>query len=128
MAIDPSIDILIVDDFPAMLRIMKNLLTKLGLRNVDEAHNGAEALEMLRRKTYGLVLSDWSMEPVSGLELLQAMQREPNASATPFIMVTAENTPEQMTEARRAGVAGYIVKPFTIETLQNTIETALGAR
>lgn len=126
MAVDRSMNVLVVDDFPAMRLIMKNLLKKLDLQNVDEAENGQQALEVLRRKAYGLVLSDWSMEPMTGLELLREVRKDEVLKATPFIMVTSEDKAENIAAADDAGVSGYITKPFTAETLKDKIENVLG--
>jgi len=126
MAVDRNINVLIVDDFPAMLLIMKNLLKKLDLQNVDQAENGEQALVMLRRKTYGLVLSDWSMEPVTGLDLLREVRNDDVLKNTPFIMVTSEDDETKIAAADDAGVSGYLLKPFTAETLKDKIENVLG--
>ena len=126
MAVDRSMNVLVVDDFPAMRLIMRNLLKKLDLQNVDEAENGEQALEVLRRKAYGLVLSDWSMEPMTGLELLHAVRKDEVLKATPFIMVTSEDKAENIAAADDAGASGYITKPFTAETLKDKIENVLG--
>jgi len=127
MAVDRNLRILIVDDFPAMRRIMKNLLKKLDLQQVDEAHDGDEALALLRRGSYGLVLSDWNMQPKSGLDLVRDMRRDPRLAGTPFIMVTADAKPESIAAAHQAGVSGYLVKPFTVEALKDKIEHVLGS-
>lgn len=126
MTLDRNISVLIVDDFPAMLRIMKNLLNSFALQNVDEAHDGEQALAMLRRKPYGLVLSDWNMQPVSGLELLAEVRRDEALKHTPFILVTAENKADERAKAEAAGVSGYLAKPFTAETLKAEISRVLG--
>lgn len=126
MAADRNINVLIVDDFPAMLRIMKNLLNSFGFQHIDEAQDGAEALALLRRKPYGLVLSDWNMQPVSGLELLDEARRDAALRAVPFILVTAENKPEHRAAAEAAGASGYLVKPFTPDALKSAIGAVLG--
>ncbi len=126
MAIDKSMNVLIVDDYRTMLRILRNLLKQIDFHNVEEAANGAEALNILRAGSFGLVISDWNMEPMSGLELLQEVRADQRLQLTPFIMVTAESKAENVVAARRAGVSNYIVKPFNAETLRGKIEKVLG--
>jgi two-component system, chemotaxis family, chemotaxis protein CheY len=117
MAIDRTDPILIVDDYSRMLRIIRNLLRQLGYERVEEAADGASALEKLRQKPFSLVISDWNMEPMSGLELLREVRADPTLAALPFIMVTAEARAAKIAEAQRAGVSGYIIKPFGAEAL-----------
>jgi two-component system, chemotaxis family, chemotaxis protein CheY len=126
MAIDKTTPILIVDDYRTMVRIIRNLLSQLGFENVDEANDGASALAKLRERAYGLVISDWNMEPVSGLELLQEVRADPALKDLPFIMVTAQSKSERLDIARRAGVSGYIVKPFNAEALHRQIASVMG--
>jgi two-component system chemotaxis response regulator CheY len=118
--------ILIVDDYKTMLRIIRNLLKQLGFDNVDEASDGATALQRLREKDFGLVISDWNMEPMTGLQLLREVRADPKLKATPFIMVTAESKTENVIAAKEAGVSNYIVKPFNAETLQGKMVSVLG--
>ena len=125
---DTDIGVLIVDDYKTMLRIMRNLLRQIGFRNVDEASDGGEALEKLRTGTFGLVISDWNMAPMTGMELLQAVRADPALRRTPFIMVTAESKTENVIAAIQAGVDGYIVKPFNAGTLLAKIEHAFADR
>ena len=125
---DTGIGVLIVDDYKTMLRIMRNLLRQIDFRNVDEASDGAEALEKLRTGAFGLVISDWNMAPMTGMELLQTVRAEPLLRALPFIMVTAESKTENVIAAIQAGVSGYIVKPFNAGTLHAKIERALAGR
>lgn len=125
METDKSTPILIVDDYRTMLRIIRNLLTQLGFTHVDEATDGPAALAKLRTGRFGLVISDWNMEPMSGLELLRKMRGDPALRDLPFIMITADRKPAKVAEADRAGVSGYIVKPFNAETLRNRIAGAL---
>jgi two-component system chemotaxis response regulator CheY len=120
-------NVLIVDDYRTMLRIMRNLLRQLTFCNVDEAPNGAEALKMLQEKKYGLVISDWNMEPMNGLELLKQVRGRDHLRSLPFIMVTAESKPENVIAAKQAGVSNYIVKPFNADTLKGKISSVLGA-
>lgn len=126
MAIDKSMNVLIVDDYNTMLRIIRNLLKQIDFHNVDEAHDGAEALAMLRNGNFGLVISDWNMEPMTGLQLLQEVRADARLRATPFIMVTAESKTENVIAAKQAGVSNYVVKPFNAETLRGKIEKVLG--
>ncbi len=123
--LDTSMNVLIVDDYKTMLRIIRNLLKQIGFSNVDEATDGVEALSKLRANTFGLVISDWNMAPMTGLELLQAVRAEPKLKTLPFIMITAESKTENVVAAKQAGVSNYIVKPFNAETLQGKIEKVL---
>lgn len=128
MSVDKSMNVLIVDDYKTMLRIIRNLLSQLGFKNVDEALDGQEALGKLQNKTYGLVISDWNMEPMTGLELLQKVRggEAPDNKDVPFIMVTAESKTENVVAAKQAGVSNYIIKPFNAETLKQKISSVLG--
>ena len=121
MAVDHSIPILVVDDYPTMVRIVRNLLRQLGFENVDEASNGAAALEKMRLKRYGLVISDWNMAPMTGYDLLRQVRADPMLAKTAFIMVTAESKTDNVIAAKKAGVDNYIVKPFNVQTLQHKI-------
>ncbi len=121
MALDLSMSILVVDDYHTMVRIIRNLLKQLGFENVDEASDGSSALEKLRLKKYGLVISDWNMEPMNGFDLLREVRADPSLVKTPFIMVTAESKTENVIAAKMAGVDNYIVKPFNAQTLQHKI-------
>ena len=127
MAVNPTTPVLIVDDYQAMVRIIRNLLQQLGFQQVDEAHDGEEALAKLQQRAYGLVISDWNMEPMSGLELLQRVRAHPVLKNLPFIMVTAENRDDRIAMARAAGVSGYVVKPFNADTLGQRIASVIGA-
>jgi two-component system, chemotaxis family, chemotaxis protein CheY len=126
MAVDRALPILIVDDYRTMLRIIRNLLQQLRFANIDEATDGGAALTRLREKRYGLVISDWNMQPVTGLELLREVRADPQLADTPFIMITAESKTENVIAARDAGVSNYIVKPFNAETLRAKIASVLG--
>lgn len=126
MAVDKNMHILIVDDYKTMLRIIRNLLRQLGFVNIDEATDGAMALSLMRGANYGLVISDWNMEPMTGLQLLREVRLDPKLKATPFIMVTAESKSENVIAAKEAGVSNYIVKPFNAETLKMKMSTVLG--
>jgi two-component system chemotaxis response regulator CheY len=122
---DKSTNILIVDDYKTMLRIIRNLLRQLDFNNVDEATDGAQALAMLRSGNYGLVISDWNMQPMTGLQLLQEVRADGKLRNLPFIMITAESKTENVIAAKQAGVSNYIVKPFNAETLKEKIEKVL---
>jgi two-component system chemotaxis response regulator CheY len=126
MSIDRSINVLIVDDYKTMLRIIRNLLKQINFNNVEEASDGGEALQKLRAGQFGLVISDWNMEPMTGLQLLHEVRADQRLKPTPFIMVTAESKAENIVAAKAAGVSNYIVKPFNAETLQSKIEKVLG--
>jgi len=126
MAVDPSLPILVVDDYNTMIRIIRNLLRQLGFEDVDEAPDGSIALSKMHIKRYGLIISDWNMEPMTGYELLKQVRSDPSISATPFIMVTAESKTENVIAAKQAGVNNYIVKPFNADTLKTKIEAVFG--
>jgi two-component system chemotaxis response regulator CheY len=122
MPADTSIPILVVDDYKTMVRIIRNLLKQLGYEHVDEAADGSEAISKMRGKRYGLVISDWNMEPMTGYELLKKVRSDSLLSKTPFIMVTAESKTENVVAAKKAGVDNYIVKPFNAQTLKSKID------
>ena len=127
MSVNKSINILIVDDYTTMLRIIKNLLKQLGFNNVDEATDGSMALEKVKGKQYGLIISDWNMEPMTGIEFLrQVRAADAPYKNTPFIMITAESKTENVIAAKQAGVNNYIVKPFNAETLKTKMSSVLG--
>jgi len=124
VAVDKNMNILIVDDYKTMLRIIRNLLKQLGFDNVDEAMDGGEALQKIEQKQYGLVISDWNMEPMTGIDLLKNVRSKGNK--IPFIMITAESKTENVLAAREAGVNNYIVKPFNADTLKTKIASVIG--
>lgn len=126
MAVDMDMPILIVDDYKTMLRIVRNLLKQLGFNNVDEATDGSMALEKSRAKQYGLIISDWNMEPMTGYEFLKEVRADSQLKATPFIMVTAESKTDNVVAAKKAGVNNYIVKPFNAATLKTKLVAVLG--
>jgi two-component system, chemotaxis family, chemotaxis protein CheY len=126
MPINKNMPLLIVDDYKTMLRIIRGLLNQLGFSNIDEATDGTMALELLGKKQYGLVISDWNMEPMSGYELLKSVRANPTTKALPFIMITAESKTENVIAAKQAGVSNYIVKPFNADTLKGKIEAVFG--
>jgi two-component system, chemotaxis family, chemotaxis protein CheY len=122
MAIDYTTPVLVVDDYNTMVRIIRNLLRQLGFDGIDDASDGVAALAKMRIRKYGLVISDWNMEPMSGYDLLREVRSDPELAQTPFIMVTAESKTENVIAAKKAGVSNYIVKPFNAQTLRNKIE------
>ena len=122
MAVDLSMPVLVVDDYNTMIRILRNLLRQLGFQDIDDAADGTAALTKMRQKQYGLVISDWNMEPMTGYDLLKEVRGDPGLATTPFIMVTAESKTENVIAAKKAGVNNYIVKPFNAQTLQKKIE------
>ena len=126
MAVDMSMPVLVVDDYKTMIRIIRNLLKQLGFTNVDDAADGSEALAKMRGKKYGLVISDWNMEPMTGYELLKEVRSDEQLAATPFIMITAESKTENVVAAKKAGVNNYIVKPFNAATLKTKITAVIG--
>jgi two-component system chemotaxis response regulator CheY len=126
MAVDMNMNILVVDDYKTMLRILRNLLRQLNFNNVFEASDGSEALRMLRGQNFGLIISDWNMEPMTGIQLLREVRADAKLKHIPFIMVTAESKSENVIAAKEAGVSNYIVKPFNAETLRAKIASVLG--
>ena len=122
MAVDLTTPILVVDDYNTMVRIIRNLLRQLGFEHIDDANDGSSALAKMRERKYGLVISDWNMEPMTGYDLLQKVRSDPQLAPTPFIMVTAESKTENVIAAKKAGVSNYIVKPFNALTLKSKIE------
>ncbi|WEK57168.1 MAG: response regulator [Candidatus Brevundimonas phytovorans] len=126
MAADKSMNVLVVDDYKSMVRIVRGMLNQLGFVNVDDAPDGAAAMALLKEKTYGLVLSDWNMQPVTGLELLKQVRAEERTRKTPFVMVTAEAKVENVIAARQAGVNNYVIKPFTLAVLKQKLSSVVG--
>lgn len=127
MALDFSMPILVVDDYQTMVRIIRNLLKQLGFEDVDDASDGTAAIDKMRGRKYGLIISDWNMEPMTGYELLRQVRADDGLRQTPFIMVTAESKTENVIAAKKAGVNNYIVKPFNAQTLKSKIEAVCGA-
>src|SRR5712672_1749113 len=121
MAVDLSMPVLVVDDYNTMIRIIRNLLKQIGFQDIDDAADGSAALARMREKRYGLVISDWNMEPMTGYELLKEVRADPGLAKTPFIMITAESKTQNVIAAKKAGVDNYIVKPFNAQTLQHKI-------
>src|ERR1700761_4049718 len=126
MSVDKSMNVLIVDDYKTMLRIIRNLLNQLGFDNVDEATDGAMALGKLRQGSYGLIISDWNMEPMTGLQLLKEVRADVKLKHIPFVMVTAESKTDNVVAAKAAGVTNYIVKPFNADTLKQKLVAVFG--
>ena len=118
--------ILVVDDFPSMRRILRNLLNNIGISDIDEASDGGEAFAKIQTAKFDLVISDWNMEPVTGLDLLRRVRADSANGRLPFIMVTAESKTENVIEAKKAGVNNYIVKPFTADVLKAKIAAVMG--
>ncbi len=121
MSFDPNMDVLIVDDASAMRRILHGLLKELGFKHMREAENGQRALDELAKKKAGLVLLDWNMPVMTGIELLRAIRADDALSGTPVLMVTAEAKQENIVAAVQAGVSNYIVKPFNAATLSEKL-------
>lgn len=122
MIVDSSLPILVVDDYQTMVRIIRNLLKQIGFENIDDASNGQDALAKIQEKHYGLIISDWNMEPMTGYQLLQKVREDKDHSGIPFIMITAESKTDNVIAARKAGVSHYIVKPFNAATLKAKID------
>ncbi len=119
---------LVVDDFSTMRRIIKNLLHDLGYPNVTEADDGKTALPMLQGGGFDFLISDWNMPGMSGLDLIKAVRSDAKLAQMPVLMLTAEAKREQIIEAAQAGVNGYVIKPFTAETLKEKLDKILAAR
>ena len=120
--IDTSIKVLVVDDMSTMRRILKNVLKQIGFSNLVEAENGQDALNKLKVGDIGLIVSDWNMPVMQGIELLRTVRADAELKHLPFLMVTAEGQKENIIEAVQAGVSNYVVKPFTAEALQEKLE------
>ncbi len=119
---------LVVDDFSTMRRIVKNLLQELGYQNVQEADDGSTALPMLNSGNFDFLITDWNMPKLPGLDLLKAVRADPSLAKLPVLMVTAEAKRDQIVEAAQAGVSGYVIKPFTAQTLGEKLSKILQAR
>jgi two-component system chemotaxis response regulator CheY len=126
MPADPNMKVLIVDDFATMRRIVKNILTQLGYKNIIEADDGSTAVDVLKNQKVDLIISDWNMPKMTGLELLKHVRADASLANTPFIMVTAEAQQDNIILAVKAKVSQYIVKPFTAETLGEKITKVFG--
>ncbi len=119
---DLSMKVLVVDDFATMRRILKNVLKEIGFTKIVEADDGSTALAVLKKDEVGLIVSDWNMPEVSGLELLKAVRSDESTKDVPFLMVTAEGQKDSVVQAVQAGVNNYIVKPFTADTIKEKLE------
>ena len=122
MDIDKNMEILVVDDFATMRKVIKNLLKQAGYKNITEAEDGVEALKVLKSEKVDFIISDWNMPNMNGLEFLKAVRADSELSSLPFLMVTAEGLKENIVLAIKAGVSGYIIKPFTADVLSEKIE------
>jgi len=122
MAYDPSMKVLVVDDFSTMRRIVKNILRQLGFTNIVEADDGTTAWELLQREKVDFIVSDWNMPKMTGIDLLRKVRASTEYATVPFLMVTAEAQQENIIEAAQAKVSNYIVKPFTAETMKQKID------
>lgn len=125
---DLNARILVVDDFSTMRRIVKGILKRLGYREIDEAEDGQMALKRLKETRYQLIICDWNMPVMTGLDLLKAVRSDEELKEIPFLMVTAEAKKENILEAIQAGVSNYIVKPFTEEVLSKKLEDIFKSR
>jgi two-component system, chemotaxis family, chemotaxis protein CheY len=125
--VSKDLKFLVVDDFSTMRRIIKNLLHDLGYPNVTEADDGKTALPMLQGGGFDFLISDWNMPGMSGLDLIKAVRSDAKLAKMPVLMLTAEAKREQIIEAAQAGVNGYVIKPFTAETLKEKLDKILGA-
>ena len=121
--IDYRMKVLVVDDFATMRKIVRNILKQIGFEDITEAEDGSVALRLIKSEPVGLVVSDWNMPNMSGLDLLKEIRKNPQTASLPVFMVTAEGLKENVMEAVKAGVNNYVVKPFTAEVLQEKIET-----
>jgi two-component system chemotaxis response regulator CheY len=119
-------NVLVVDDYTTMIRIVRGLLEQLGFTNIDSATDGPGALEKIGQKEFGLILSDWNMQPMTGYELLQIVRADERTKHIPFVMVTAEAKTENVVAARQAGANNYIIKPFTLAVLKQKLTTVFG--
>ena len=122
---DTSIKVLIVDDFATMRRILKNILKQIGFKNLVEADDGTSAWDILQGQSIDLIISDWNMPKMTGLELLKKVRASDQYKRTPFLMVTAEAQKQNVIEAVQAGVSNYVVKPFTAEAISDKLEKIL---
>jgi two-component system chemotaxis response regulator CheY len=120
-----NLRVLVVDDFATMRKIEKNILGQLGIKNVDEADDGATALPKVQQNQYDVILLDWNMPQMSGLEFLKALRADPNTKDVPVVMVTAEALKDNIIAAAQAGVNDYVVKPFTAAVLEEKLKKVL---
>ena len=120
--IDLSLKVLVADDFATMRKIVRNILKQIGFDDIVEAEDGQAALQVLKNENIGLVVTDWNMPNMNGLELLEKIRTDPKTAKLPVLMVTAEGLKENVVAAVKAGVNNYVVKPFTAEVLQEKLE------
>ena len=123
MALNLAMKVLVVDDYPVMVRIVRALLSQIGFTNIEDAADGETALKQINERRYDLVISDLHMDPMSGHELLKRVRSEPDTAKLPFLMVTADSKAENAIAAKKAGVDSYVTKPFNADTLKQRIET-----
>lgn len=123
MSLNLAMKVLVVDDYPVMVRIVRALLSQIGFTNIEDAPNGEAALKQIQEHKYDLVISDLHMDPMSGHDLLKQVRSEPDTAKIPFLMVTADTKAESAIAARKAGVDGYVTKPFNAEMLKQRIES-----
>lgn len=126
MPVDKALPILIVDDYRDASRLIRHILFQLGFRDLQEVTSATEALEKLREQRFGLVISDWNMEPMTGLKLLQEVRADPQLRSLPFIMVSGSSEAEKIVAAKDAGVTDYVLKPFTAELWKKKLSGVLG--
>lgn len=123
MSLNLAMKVLVVDDYQVMVRIVRALLSQIGFTNIEDAPNGEAALKQIQEHKYDLVISDLHMDPMSGHDLLKQVRSEPDTAKIPFLMVTADTKAESAIAARKAGVDGYVTKPFNAEMLKQRIES-----
>ena len=124
--LDINMKVLLVDDFATMRKIVRNILGQLCIKNVDEADDGSTALPKLKQNKYDIVISDWNMPKMTGLDLLKAVRADENLKSLPFLMVTAEALKDNIVAAAQAGISDYVVKPFTAATLEEKLKKIFG--
>ena len=127
MSANLDVSVLIVDDYKTMLKSIGTLLKQLGFANIDEASDGHQALRKMRARPYGLVISDWHMRPMGGLDLLKEVRADKAFARVPFVMIAADGGREKIAAAREAGVDGYIVKPFSAAALKSRLVPVIGS-
>lgn len=127
MSVNKQMRILLVDDFKSMVMLTGGMLRQMGFSNIDEAANGRFAIEKMNDNKYDLILSDWNMDEMNGLDLLRAVRANPATQSTPFVMITAEGKVDNIVEAKKAGANNYIIKPFSAVTLKEKLSAVLGA-
>ncbi len=126
MSLNLAMKVLVVDDYPVMVRIVRALLSQIGFTNVEDAANGEAALKQMQERRPDLIISDLHMDPMSGHELLKRVRSEPDTAKTPFLMITADSKAENAIAAKKAGVDSYVTKPFNAEMLKQRIEAIFG--